>query len=554
MEIPNGKIFGQIRKSFQLHEYKAFEGIPYANSPMNENRFAEATPYEKKWTGVWNATSSGSPCLHFSQFIQIKGKYAIIGDEECLFVNVYTQVNDIKNKDVIVNIHAGGFQHSAGEGFGPDYLMDDESIVLVNFNYRLGPLGFLSTGDAIVPGNMGMKDQVLLLKWVQKNIAAFGGDPSKVTIVGLSAGGSSVHYMMLSPMAKGLFTKAISASGTALCSWALIPDNPQKTKKLASLVGCPTHPSIDMIQCMRERPAQTLVSQIAKFLVFKYNPFTVFGPMIETNSSNPFISEHPVDIIKSGRAYDVPWINSETSHEGLDPAAGFIFNSSWLYDLSMNWQKFAPTMLFFNATTPISKQGEIADKIRSHYMKTDSFPVESQDIISIFTEQLYHVPAAISAILHAQKNKKSPVFFYLYSRAGSFSVSSFLSEGNPKVIGAAHADDISLIFKLEKVQARLSWDDQRMGNILVNIYVTFAKTGCVPRELNWEPVPRDPKKFHYLHIKSVDNITMEKSPDFGNMTFFAKLFPNDKSFNINFNPLDFKPSIDQQKACPKNSS
>ena len=91
----------------------------------------------------------------------------------------------------------------SGDACGPYYLMNNDDIVYVTFNYRLGPLGFLSTGDSVVPGNNGLKDQVAALSWVQRNIAAFGGDPSKVTITGLSSGGASVHYMYLTPLSDG---------------------------------------------------------------------------------------------------------------------------------------------------------------------------------------------------------------------------------------------------------------------------------------------------------------------------------------------------------------
>lgn len=91
----------------------------------------------------------------------------------------------------------------SGHRYGCEYLLESSDIIHVNINYRLGPLGFLSTGDNLVPGNNGLKDQVAALEWVQRNIAGFGGDPNKVTILGLSAGGASVHYHYLSPLSNG---------------------------------------------------------------------------------------------------------------------------------------------------------------------------------------------------------------------------------------------------------------------------------------------------------------------------------------------------------------
>lgn len=105
--------------------------------------------------------------------------------------------------NVVVHIHGGAFAGGQGIGFGPQYLLDDNDFVYVTMNYRLGVLGFASTGDSVMPGNNGMKDQVAALKWIQRNIGAFGGNPTAVTITGMSAGASSVHYHMISPMSRG---------------------------------------------------------------------------------------------------------------------------------------------------------------------------------------------------------------------------------------------------------------------------------------------------------------------------------------------------------------
>lgn len=108
--------------------------------------------------------------------------------------------------NVFVYIHGGAFQFGAGIGYGPHYLLDGDDFVYVSINYRLGPLGFASTGDGLLPGNNGLKDQVAALKWVQRNIAVFGGNPGAVTIAGMSAGAASVHYHLISPMSLGEFS------------------------------------------------------------------------------------------------------------------------------------------------------------------------------------------------------------------------------------------------------------------------------------------------------------------------------------------------------------
>lgn len=114
--------------------------------------------------------------------------------------------------NVVVYIHGGAFMFGSGREYKPHYLLDKDDIVFVSINYRLGPLGFASTGDEYVPGNNGLKDQVAALKWIQRNIAAFGGNPGAVTIAGMSAGGASVHYHMLSPMSQGEAWSVVDSS------------------------------------------------------------------------------------------------------------------------------------------------------------------------------------------------------------------------------------------------------------------------------------------------------------------------------------------------------
>lgn len=132
----------------------------------------------------------------------------------------------------------------------PYYLLDRD-VVLVTINYRLGPFGFLATGTKEVPGNMGLKDQVLALKWIQRNIANFGGDPNLVTISGLSAGGFSVTAHMGSEMSKGLFHRAIALSGAITWQIGLDYNNVNLVKEVAESLGCSTAMS-DMISCLKK--------------------------------------------------------------------------------------------------------------------------------------------------------------------------------------------------------------------------------------------------------------------------------------------------------------
>lgn len=161
-------------------------------------------------------------------------------------------------RPVMVWIHGGAFKWGSmsNDLYGPEFLVH-ENIVLVKLQYRLNVFGFLSLedDDGRVSGNAGLKDQVMALKWVQKNIANFGGDPSKVTIFGESAGGASTHLLNLSPMAKGLFHRVISQSGCGLDPWVSSKVIPRQ--HYFELIGC--NISEGILECLQKVPTAQLI-------------------------------------------------------------------------------------------------------------------------------------------------------------------------------------------------------------------------------------------------------------------------------------------------------
>lgn len=226
-------------------KYYSFRGIPYAKPPIGKLRFRAPLPHPG-WTGILNATEHGKNCP--SDFI-LGG---INFGENCLTLNVYTK--SLTNQlPVMMYIHGGAFFSGSGNKliYGPDYFVD-ENVIIVTINYRLGALGFLSTFDNNAPGNYGLKDAVLALKWIRNNIERFGGDPENVTIFGESAGGAFVHYLMLSPAARGLYVRAISQSGSALCPWAFQPKPKSSTYRLAKRLGLKWNNNTDLISQLRQ--------------------------------------------------------------------------------------------------------------------------------------------------------------------------------------------------------------------------------------------------------------------------------------------------------------
>lgn len=207
---------------------RSFRGIPFAAPPVGDLRWKEPQPV-KNWKGVRNADKFGAHCMQ-----RLGGDYWFRSDamsEDCLYLNVWTPAKSGREKlPVLVYIFGGGF--AQGDGSEPRYdgeSMARKGIVAVSINYRLGIFGFFSHPELTkesahhASGNYGLLDQVAALRWVQKNIAAFGGDPRHVTIAGESAGSISVSALMASPLSKGLIAGAIGESGALI---ATLPPHP----------------------------------------------------------------------------------------------------------------------------------------------------------------------------------------------------------------------------------------------------------------------------------------------------------------------------------------
>lgn len=159
----------QFYKTGATRGYYSFQGIKYGKAPMGDRRFKAALP-EEPWVGIRPAIREGTSCPHRNMILE-----TYRGTEDCLFLNIYTpQLVDSRRSKlpVLFWIHGGGFQFGNGNAFlyGADYFMETGEMILVTINYRLGALGYLNTGTADAPGNVGLKDQVLALKWVRDNI------------------------------------------------------------------------------------------------------------------------------------------------------------------------------------------------------------------------------------------------------------------------------------------------------------------------------------------------------------------------------------------------
>ncbi|KAG1684635.1 Venom carboxylesterase-6 [Nymphon striatum] len=237
-----------VYNNFAIYGYV---GIPFAAPPLKDRRFRTPEPL-KNWTGVYRPDKWPKCCHPYN--------------EDCLYLNVFVPIN--KDSDgllpTVVWIHGGAFQYGSGNRLRPHYFMRNNNMVFVTIEYRLGPLGFLYSGTKDAPGNMGLMDQQLALKWVKDNIMSFGGDNNQITAFGYSAGAASVHYHLISPKSKGLFQKAIFVSGTVTSSFAFTPRSIMQRyfQKIVEYYKCDRDSVEEKVDCLRALPANVVAQAI----------------------------------------------------------------------------------------------------------------------------------------------------------------------------------------------------------------------------------------------------------------------------------------------------
>nr|AIY68363.1 esterase [Leptinotarsa decemlineata] len=259
VELREGKIRGHILKSESGNDYYAFQEIPYAAPPLGENRFQPPRKVQP-WDGVLNTTKNTKICY------QEICKYSNLQiSEDCLYINVYTPQkpgSDSEKIPVLLWIHGGGYiaESSTYEYYGPKYIMD-HGVVVVTFNYRLGPFGFITTDDEVIPANIGLKDQKFAMEWVHENIHLFGGDSAQVTLVGESAGSFSVGLHILGQRSgeKELFRAAIMQSGSPL--GGLVQQDPKEEAFKCGRnldVNFVSNKSSDLFEILQKAPASSI--------------------------------------------------------------------------------------------------------------------------------------------------------------------------------------------------------------------------------------------------------------------------------------------------------
>lgn len=444
MTTTGGQVQGIQLSSGLLTRYFSYRGIPYAEPPVGALRFRNPVPH-RGWAGVRDGTVEGNHCPSSGWMGMEVG-----GAEDCLFVNVHTP-SVSGSQAVMVWIHGGSFTGGSGNSwlYGPDHFVND-GVVIVTFNYRLGVLGYLSTGDAAAQGNWGLKDMQEALRWVRNNIARFGGNPNQVTVFGESAGGVAVHYLMLSTQSTLLFQRAISQSGSALNPWAFQPNPQQAAVNLARALQISFSSTQNLVDQLRNMPAQRLVDAQAGWLdlpVPRGFSSMDWVPCVEPWNSpeTRFLTDTPTNLMRSGQILRLPFIMGYMDVESLFMIRELLIDSNVFNNFINNPHFYVPQS--FNLQPGSAASNEVATAFRNQYFNGQH---PSNAIRFNWTQYCsdHHFGFGIDRTIRYHAAAQSqPAYYYKFSYDGSLNMVKrlLLLSAEP---GAMHADDIFYMFNV----------------------------------------------------------------------------------------------------------
>ncbi|XP_064117919.1 esterase E4-like [Macrobrachium nipponense] len=521
----------------------AFRGIPYAKAPVGDLRFADPIDLVDPWPGNYlNASKLGSVCPQYDK----EGK-SVLGNEDCLFLNVHTPSRlDEENRaegsllPVFVFFHGGGYVRGSSSPHGAGKLLSRD-IIVVTVNYRLGALGYLSMTDSLLPGNYGLLDQVSALRWVRRNIAQFGGDPDQVTIGGFSAGAASVHFHMYSPLSKGLFHRGILLSGTAYCPWALsrIGRDPLiAAQVLAHKLGCPSGNSKGLRECVASKTFEQIVKAQASLYKYDLTP-KWFLPVIDGGlRPAPFLPAPLGELTLR----PVPSLISVVPQEGLLHVSLMLVLSEQLHNVTALYNEMA-RFQFVNWPDPEAEE-RMKDLAEAFY-----FSEHAKTSRDVLVEQLTEAISSYSFLKCSWEGAAS------LAESGALVYTSVMTHRDPntptwsgllykrlKEMGiktpaldayVSHGDDLLYLFDFPYVLKKESSRDQRVGQMILQMWANFIITGNPQEDLGlfslgdipkWDPVvPHQPVGYYKI---AVEPSMVHRPFDVKDMNFWKNIVPN----------------------------
>ncbi|XP_065202774.1 esterase E4-like [Planococcus citri] len=514
--VNEGKIRGlKTKTAYSGTEYYSFLGVPYGQSPAGVGRFKDPVKV-KPWNSILDATVAKEGCYQFSLM-----KKCIVGSEDCLYNNIYTPKLPSEGdslKAVIVSIHPGGMFHGSPDPdyYGsPEYIMHRD-IVYVCMGYRLHILGLLNLNTKNCTGNQAIKDIILSLKWIKENIHVFGGDPENITLMGSSSGSAYVHLLLLSPLAKGLFHKAILAGmyilnpllihsqDYILTAYELAKDmgyNGElgENKKLLNF-----YRKLDFIRFITARSEKYLSQSTLR--AFPASPYI---PTVDPTENSP-IPISPDKLAPSTNR--VPIIIGFCEKEAAMGVAFFPSNQS-IADVFHT--AISQNCWGWGADLNTDEQKQIQKEVEDFYLGGQSIETASKPLLCDIITDAGLSDVYDSLINVISEDVSSPVYVYNFHYDGKLDWGKKMIKESSKLEmqGASHAADFGYWCYMEMVAGKqmtqINPNDREMIETYVNLMTTFAKTSNPNYKgigVNWKPSnPKNPSHLIINEQLKVEN-------------------------------------------------
>uniref|UniRef100_A0A4W4F1L9 Carboxylesterase type B domain-containing protein n=1 Tax=Electrophorus electricus TaxID=8005 RepID=A0A4W4F1L9_ELEEL len=494
-------------------------GVPYAAPPVGEKRFLPPEP-PSSWSGIKNATHFAPVCpqnihnavpeimmpIWFTFNLDIVATYIQDQNEDCLYLNIYVptedgewahakkqgedladndgdedeDIRDTGAKPVMVYIHGGSYMEGTGNMIDGSVLASYGNVIVITLNFRVGVLGFLSTGDQAAKGNYGLLDQIQALRWISENIGYFGGDSNRITVFGSGIGASCVSLLTLSHHSEGLFHRAIIQSGSALSSWAVNYQPVKYTRLLAEKVGCNVLDTMDMVHCLRKKNARELVEQDIQ--PARYH--VAFGPVIDGD----VIPDDPEILMEQGEFLNYDIMLGVNQGEGLRFVENVVDSEDGVSgnDFDFSVSDFVDSLYGYPEGKDTLR--ETIKFMYTDWADRDNPETRRKTLVALFTDHQWVEPSVVTADLHARYG--SPTYFYaFYHHCQSLM--------KPAWSDAAHGDEVPYVFGIPMIgptdlfPCNFSKNDVMLSAVVMTYWTNFAKTGDPNK-----PVPQDTKFIH----------------------------------------------------------
>ncbi|KOB72967.1 Uncharacterized protein OBRU01_06320 [Operophtera brumata] len=412
-------------------DFHEFYGIPFASTPKGRDRYKAPLP-PAPWDEPMKANKGLVIChqVHYTTEKKEEEEEFLAGEEDCLVAHLMVPKVAIETNlvPVVVYIHSGAFAGGSGT-MARFHKVAQQDVIVVTLNYRLGALGFACLGTENVPGNAALKDLVAGLKWINKHIKSFGGDPNKVTLAGFSVGAALAELVALTKEADGLFQRLMLDSGSALMPFAVDRDPINTARNIAKAAGFEDSGTIkDLEEFLLESKFKPLLAHSRNF--FLKNSTFGFAPCIENPKlSGALLTESPYDILKKGAYAKFDLLTGFGSMEGISRTSQF---ENWIDPMNENLGDFLPADLAFSND---KERDAFIKEVKQKYFKGEEVSHDTlQGFIDYFSDSMFKYGLMRSAKLHAERR---PIYLYEFTYVGKLSTSHMYMD---RIFGASHRD------------------------------------------------------------------------------------------------------------------